>query len=183
MTTDSIGTFEKGLRELVRVSGVLATYCDHIEHNEPVDRAELLNAGSDVRNVAIRLFEAAGKNPITAYAERLGRVESRYPQSGAGGFDGRAAIAAAKTWRDLQQAQALHDATYHADVLGMSKLDQLRHYTFHMSKLAWQLQEALIDEAQMLAFLRDRLPDTLLFGIKLATVVGIKLPNDRMTGV
>ena len=178
MTKDLAGSFKAGLIEVVRATGVLANYCDHIEHNELAERADLVNVGAEIRKVAIRLFAAADEDPIAAYAERLGRVESRYPQASAGGFDGRGVVSAARTWGDLQRAQARHDATYHADVIGMSKLDQLRHYTFHVAKLAWQLQEALADEARMPAFLQDRLPDLLLFGIKLATVIGIKLPDD-----
>jgi hypothetical protein len=67
---------------------------------------------------------------------------------------------------------------YHADVVGMPKIEQLRHYTLHLAKLAWLMQEAAADQVRMDEFVEDRLPDLLLFGIKLATVIGVNLPDE-----
>jgi len=60
----------------------------------------------------------------------------------------------------------------------MPKLEQLRHYTLHVAKLAWLTLEAPADESLMDDYVQNRLPDLLLFGIKLATVVGMILPDE-----
>ena len=163
---------------LVRVAGELARYCDRTEHNEAADRAAIVRAGSDARELALRLFAAVGQDPMAAYAARIRRVEARYPLGGSGAYDGGSAVDAATTWRLIQQAQAHHDAIYHADVAGLAKIEQLRHYTLHMAKLAWLMQEAANDSTATDEFIQNRLPDILLFGIKLATVVGINLPDE-----
>ena len=46
------------------------------------------------------------------------------------------------TWRQVQVAQLLHDRRFHPDVFGLSSLEQLRHYTLHVTKLAGLLVDA-----------------------------------------
>jgi hypothetical protein len=118
------------------------------------------------------------QDAVAAYADRIRRVEARYPLSGGDVYDGGAAIESAKTWRALQRAQARHDAVYHPDVTGMAKIDQLRHYTLHLAKLSWLMQEAAHASTAADEFVTNRLPDLLLFGVKLATVVGVILPDE-----
>jgi hypothetical protein len=113
------------------------------------------------------------------YARRLGQIERRHPLFPVADFDGGARAAAAKTWRDLQTVQAEHDRHYHPDVAGLSRYEQLRHYTFHVAKIAGalaQLSETESSEAK--DFIERRVPDALLFGIKLATLVSEPLPEE-----
>jgi hypothetical protein len=81
------------------------------------------------------------------------------------------------TWRQLQRAQWEHDRHYHPDVLDLSRFKQLRHYTFHLAKLTGAAAETRSgDESD---FLARRLPDLLLFGLKLATLTNEQLPDSR----
>jgi hypothetical protein len=166
---------------LVRAAGLLARFCDRTEHNEASERSEVIDAGGVLRETSLRLFGGMGLDPVGSYVARLSRVESRYPLADARVLDATGSERTAETWRDLQQVQARHDAAYHPDVIGMPKLEQLRHYTLHVAKLAWLTQEAPSDESLMEDYVRNRLPDLLLFGIKLATVVGMILPDEPIT--
>jgi len=75
----------------------------------------------------------------------------------------------------LQRLQWEHDRNYHPDVLGLSRYDQLRHHAFHLAKLAGAAADAASGEPSDL--LRRRLPDLLLFGLKLATLTIDQLPD------
>jgi hypothetical protein len=99
-------------------------------------------AGAERRSSALTLLRDHDMNPLDAYASRLAQIEIRHPLAGAGLFDADYVVRDVKSWRGLQQAQAHHDAVYHPDVTGLAKIDQLRHYTLHMAKLAWLLQDA-----------------------------------------
>jgi hypothetical protein len=168
------------LPELIAVVGQLARQCDRAEHNEQTSRGLVLSVAEQLREMAIDL---AGSQAavVGAYAERIEQVELRHPLGGAGIFEGGRTIRDAKTWLDLQRAQVCHDSVYHADVSGLAKYDQLRHYTLHLAKLAWLMQQACDgDEDPQEEFLRLRVPDLFLFGIKLATVVGARLPEETL---
>jgi hypothetical protein len=93
-----------------------------------------------------------------------------------GGFDGHAAALAAETWRDLQLVQIDHDRRYHADVFGLAKAEQLRHYALHLAKIVGAFAEAA-DYAELI---NRRLPDVLLFAIKLQTVMGKRLSDEPL---
>lgn len=164
-------------RTLVRVTGTLARFCDRAEHNEGTERDIVATAGAELRGDAVHLLRVCGADAVDSYASRLARLESRHPLAGAGLFEADETIRHAKTWRAIQQGQARHDAVYHPDVNGLAKIDQLRHYTLHLAKLAWLLQEAAgVTTAD--DDLRDRITDVLVFGVKLATVCGQLLPDE-----
>lgn len=166
------------VQTLVRVVGGLAQFCDRAEHNEGTDRACVSAAGEALRGCALALLRARAVDPVAAYAERLASMEARHPLGGAGVFDADEHIPLAKTWRDLQRYQARHDAVYHPDVCGLAKIEQLKHYTLHLAKLAWLLQEHDLGQKTLVAPERDRFVDILVFGVKLATVCGTLLPDE-----
>ena len=168
------------LPQLVVAVGQLARHCDRAEHNEQTSHNLLVDIGQTIREMAVALAGSLDA-VMSAYADRIEQVELRHPLGGTGLFEGGQAIRDAKTWLDLQRAQMRHDLIYHADVAGLAKYEQLRHYTLHLAKLAWLMQEA--SEAGDDAggeFLRVRVPDLFLFGIKFATVAGSRLPEEAL---
>lgn len=166
---------------LVRSAGALATYCDRAEHSENTDRGVIRAAARELRRVAVETSRAVGYDLQALYAERLAGIEARHPAFGDGMFDGAEGVRKAKSWRQLQNVQYLHDLNYHADVAGLAKWDQVRHYTLHISKLAMLALDASTDSSEQgswHSFLGHRLPDIVIFGIKLSTVSGEKLSTD-----
>jgi hypothetical protein len=163
--------------ETARCSAAVANFCDHVEHNETADRAWVQDAGHELRAMACAIATHEHEDLRALYVARLRAIEQRNPLWDSSSIDGGALAEQANTWRALQLAQAEHDRRYHPDVVGLSKFDQLRHYALHVAKLAG----AVADMAQGLAdpsdFRARRLPDMLLFGIKLATVTGQRLPE------
>lgn len=154
-------------------AAAVANYCDHVEHNELADPAWVTAAGEQLRDAAVEFAGAAGVDPLELYAERLGAIEARNVLYHPDAFDGHGAALRATTWRDLQLLQFEHDRAYHPDVLGLTKCDQLRHYALHLAKIVGAFAAGTDDDD----LLRRRLPDTLLFGIKLSTVMGSRLPD------
>lgn len=169
---------DDALRRLAQVAGSLATYCDHAEHLEEADRTAIAASGAALRELSLELARSVGASAVDLYSVRLGQIERRHPLFPAGGFDGGAAAAAAKTWRDLQTVQSEHDRHYHPDVTGLSRYEQLRHYTFHVAKIAGAIADVIgTGGTDADDFIRRRIPDTLLFGIKLATLMNESLPQ------
>lgn len=164
-----------GLR-LAPLAASVANYCDHVEHNEVAERAWVLDPAAGLRDAAVEFATSLGLSPVELYAERLGEIEARNVLARPGGYDGHRAALEARTWRDLQLVQIDHDRHYHPDVAGMAKAEQLRHYALHLAKTVGAFAEPRdADE-----LLRRRLPDALLFGIKLATVMGARLPDEPL---
>ena len=159
-------------------AAAVANYCDHAEHNEDAETTWVTSAGEGLGQLAFDLADASGLYLVDLYAERLRAIEARNVLARPGGFDGRTATLAAKTWRDLQLVQAAHDREYHPDVIGLARLDQLRHYAFHLAKLVGAF--AIGDDSDDL--IARRLPDALLFAIKLRTVMGKRLSDDPLPG-
>jgi hypothetical protein len=159
-------------------AAAVANYCDHAEHNEPLHIHWVTEAGAALADLAVDLASASGAEIVGLYAERLGTIEERNVLARPDGFSGRAAALAAATWRDLQLVQTAHDRHYHPDVIGMARLDQLRHYAFHLAKIVGAFA-APEDPGDLVAC---RLPDTLLFAIKLRTVMGQRLPDEALPG-
>jgi hypothetical protein len=154
----------------------LANYCDHVEHNEASDPDDVAGAADSIRRSVTDLARKAGVDIIHLYAARLEGIESANVLRRPGSFDGPLAVSEATTWRDLQVIQSDHDRTYHPDVLGLARLDQLRHCTFHVTKIVG----AFAEPAPINELIARRLPDALLFSIKLSTVVGRRLPEEPL---
>jgi hypothetical protein len=175
-------TLSQALQDaLIRVaiaSGDVANYCDHTEHSESADEADVLRAGLTLRESAIAIGAAAGINVHEAYADRIGAIESGNVYFSLDSVAGREKALRARSWWELQQVQVQHDKYYHPDVTGLSRNDQLRHYSFHLAKLGKALAEAQKGLDNWEDFARRRLPDMLLFGIKLSTVMREPLSKD-----
>ena len=172
-------------RDLVRVAAALAAFCEHLEHNEPTLPQLPIDAARRLRSLAAELAVEAGLDLATCYAERVERVEkaslySKVPHSTMPSLPGAEAMSASTTWADFQVAQVLHDRQFHPDVFGLSKIDQVRHYTFHVTKLAGLLIDA-IDSNSWRDFAPDRLADLAIFGVKIATACNERLPAAELT--
>lgn len=157
-------------------AAAVANYCDHAEHNEKVDAEWVVGAADALRGLALEFATQHRLDLFELYAARLRAVESANVFQRDGGFDGAAAVRAATTWRELQVVQAEHDRAYHLDVSGLSRAEQLRHYAFHLAKIVGAFAVAT-DEEELL---ERRLPDTLLFALKLRTVMAKRLPDDEL---
>jgi hypothetical protein len=176
MNDTTLSPFRSAALELAPAAALVANYCDHAEHVEELSRDWIAEAAETLQSVVVRVAGELGLNPIEIYGARLRAIEARNVLANDGSPDGGASVAAAKTWRDLQLVQVEHDRYYHPDVLGLSKADQLRHYAFHLAKLVGAFA-ASTDEIE----LREvRLPDVLLFAIKLRTLIGARLPDDPL---
>jgi hypothetical protein len=153
---------ESAVRALVRLTGGLAQHCDRAEHNEQVSREVILATADQLRRLAIDLARTFAVDLRRSYASRLQAIEARHPLGGLGNLDVVEAVHASQTWAGLQRAQILHDLTYHPDVVGLAKFEQLRHYTIHLAKLCGYAQEAVDDEGETLtAFVNLRIADVL----------------------
>ncbi|MFD1145624.1 hypothetical protein [Saccharothrix hoggarensis] len=191
-TVDSAPALLRWHSELITVTGVVASHCDRAEHVEQNSRAALVEVAVRTRSMAVALAAELDVDLRELYADRLARREAGHVLAGTpgpgqqafgygpwtGSFDGGAAVRSAVTWREWQQAQWWHDVTYLPDVAGMSRRDQLSHFGHHLAKLVWRMQEAIDIVETRAGFVRDRLPDILLFGIKLSTVVNDVLPQE-----
>lgn len=160
------------------LSGDIANHCDHVEHNEPADLKAVRLAGRDLRTTAVGLSLEAEQDPVALYARRLATIEQRNVLWHEDALDGAALARSASTWRALQLVQSAHDTAYHVDVVGLAKANQLRHYALHVTKLAGSTAAVARGDGDLADWLHRRVPDMLLFGIKLATVSGEKLPDD-----
>ena len=165
--------------ELSSIAGVVGNVCDHVEHNEAADPMDVRVAGQRLRTVAVRLAECSGRSITALYGERLRAIEERNVLHREDGYDGAECVTDAASWRDLQLFQAEHDRYYHPDVIGLTKADQLRHYALHLAKLAGAAADTARGFTPPEDFLSRRVPDMLLFGVKLATVTGEKLGSER----
>ncbi len=173
-------SLERALRQLVKATALLAGYCEHVEHNEPNTVSDPLLAAEILRDVAVGLVRASGRSLVEAYSTRIRAVEERsrlrFSSCGESRLSGAELVVSARTWADLQIAQDVHDRQFHPDVYGLSKVDQLRHYTFHVAKLTGLLADAIDGEAWG-AFALQRLPDIAIFGVKVASVCNATLPS------
>jgi hypothetical protein len=163
--------------DLASTAAAVSNYCDHVDHNESASTDWISNAGHKMRGLACEIASHENLDLLTLYAARLGEIEARNPLSHPGSFNGNSQAAEATTWRALQLVQAEHDRHYHPDVIGLSKFNQLVHYAFHTAKLSGALADVARGNADTRDFCNRRLPDLLLFGIKLATVTGKELPK------
>jgi len=158
------------LVKLAAASAAVSTIADHAEHGESTIPHDLQRAGRLCAEAAMELAADQEMSVIAAYADRLQEIENDSPLGPSG--DAPAAVRDATTWRQLQIAQIDHDKRFHPDVFGLSKLEQIRHYAFHLAKFP----DAILvgDDIRLRT---KRIPDMLLFSIKLWTVSGSRLPN------
>lgn len=163
---------------LAPLTAAVANFCDHVEHNEAADRAWVLGAAEQLRALTSGLCAQEGLSLVDIYAERLGAIEARNVLAAPGAFDGHRAALEARTWRDLQLVQGDHDRHYHPDVVGLAKIEQLRHYALHLSKIVGAFAEPAARED----LLQRRLPDAVLFALKLSTVMGSRLGDEPLPG-
>ncbi len=166
------------LLDLAPAAAAVANYCDHVEHNERVEIGWVREAARTLRETSLHLCAIAGVDPVKLYAARLAVIEQRNVHHCEGSLDGAAAARGVGEWRALQLVQDRHDHAYHFDVVGLTKSEQLRHYALHVAKLAGACAEAAADDLDQDDFLRRRVADMLLFGMKLSTVTSEKLPAE-----
>jgi hypothetical protein len=155
----------------------VANFCDHVEHNEAADRHWVIDAGTMLRRIACGLARDEGQDLRELYALRLRAIEQRNPTCTPESLDGAELARQAASWRDLQLVQVEHDRRYHPDVVGLAKFDQLRHCALHLAKLTGAAASVAQGIADANDFRTRRLPDLLLFGLKLATIMGERLPE------
>lgn len=168
----------KASLELATASGAVSNFCDHAEHNEPVEIGDVRAAAASLRETAVRLSCLADHDPVELYAARLAAIEERNVLHFDGALDGAAEAREAGNWRALQLVQAKHDHAYHADVVGLTKSEQLRHYALHVSKLAGATAQVANGELSRVDWLQRRVADMLLFGLKLSTVTSERLAEE-----
>lgn len=168
--------FQQFALTLAPNAAAVANYCDHVEHNEAAETSWVLDAASELWRLALRFAQDAKLDLVELYSQRLAMIEDRNVLARRGGFDGRRAALTARSWRELQLVQIEHDRCYHPDVFGLAKMDQLRHYAFHLAKIVGAFAGAANSEELM----SRRLPDVLLFAIKLQTVMGERLGEDPL---
>lgn len=168
---------------LALAAGDVANHCDHVEHCEPADIGLVREAAAVLRTTALQAGQAAGRNAVELYAGRLGMIEERNVLSHPGSYDGASAVLGATTWRELQLVQVQHDRVYHPDIIGLPKIEQLRHFALHLAKLAGACAAVMRGTTTQADWLTRRVADMLLFGIKLATVSGQRLPDEPLPRV
>lgn len=161
-------------------------FCDRSEHLEPAELGDVVGAGRELRLTAAWLCSVEGISLQALYAARLRFVEAsslhRFIDVGVESLSGADALDRSVTWADVQLAQNLHDRQFHPDVFGLAKSEQIRHYSFHVSKLAGLLSEAVAGN-QWIGFRDTRLADVSIFGVKLATVCNQRLPPSEIGAV
>lgn len=174
---------ERSLRTVARAAGALSAYCEHVEHLEPSTVIDVVRAGVCLRDAAVELARWRGISLAAAYTTRITAVEAKKRSlSGVGlgalteHVPGAAMLATAQTWRDIQTGQLQHDLQFHPDVYFNTKLYQVQHYTNHVGKLVGLLAEA-IEYCDWDRFGDARLADVAIFGVKLATVCDVDLPE------
>jgi hypothetical protein len=158
----------------------VAAYSDHIDHNEVADISDVRAAAAGLRELGRRIIGTAGETLPQAWAERLSGFEVRHPAL-EGPSDAPERIRRATTWRETQVAQYDHDRLYHPDIIGLAKRDQLLHAVVHIAKASGDLAKAATcTDAVDGMIVRDRAVDLAVFGVKLATLCGERLPEDSV---
>jgi hypothetical protein len=165
---------------LAQAAGAVSTFCDRLEHGESADRETISQAARLLRESASEYARGARLDLIDLYATRLGRSERNHVLGRSSSFDGETAVRTAASMCDLQQAQVAHDREFRPDVFGLSRYEQLRHCALHLAKLAGSAADMYQDPSRQEDFDRRRLPDVLLFGLKLATLADERLSDEPL---
>ena len=176
---------DRSQRSLIRAAADLAGFCEHVEHNEPNSIDDAVHAGERLRKIAAELSARSRISLAATYAARIRAVEEKSllrhlsVRGGAMDLRGADALDSATTWEELQIGQIIHDQQFHPDVFGLPKVDQIRHYTLHVTKLAGLFLESIENDGWT-AFRSERLADIAIFGVKIATVCNIELLADAV---
>ena len=171
----------RAVLDLIHAASACASFCEHIEHNEPANTNQVVVAAQTMRHIAALLAKQSQLSLRQTYEDRIRNVEAASllacaADAPAALLVGADALSTAQCWDEVQVAQVAHDRHFHPDVFGLSKVDQLRHYTFHVTKLAGLLAETL-EQGKWDEFRDQRLADIAVFGVKLATVCNERLPS------
>ncbi len=126
------------------------------------------------------MAQQSGRSLRCAYVERIRLAESesmlRFVAADRVDLAGFERLVAATTWDEFQIGQLVHDRQFHPDVFGTSRYDQLRHYSFALARLpgAWYkaAQSGQVDD-----FYDQHLADVAIFGVRLASLINLKLPD------
>src|SRR5437764_379936 len=86
---ESTNSFRSFALAAAPLAAAVANYCDHVEHNEAVAAADVLEAGEELRRLAFELAADANLDLIHLYAERLGAIAAR----------SKSIATCAETWR------------------------------------------------------------------------------------
>jgi hypothetical protein len=164
--------------EAAVIASDIANYCDHSEHVEETNPLLVAHRAADLRDMAFEIADHERVDILQLYAARLGSIARQnavyVPKHS---FKSERRVREVETLHDLQVAQAKHNRTYHPDVAGLSRADQLRHFSLHVSKLVGALSEQAVGIRDRNDFIRRRLPDMLVFGVLVATAVNDRLPD------
>lgn len=177
MTIDA-SVLNEALLTLAQEAGAIANFCDHAEHAEDNAIGDVRAAARRLRATGVALCEAVAHDPVALYRNRLRQIERRNVLFEPGGFDAAEHIEHGASWRELQLLQIAHDREYHPDVLGLPKLEQIRHFALHVAKLAGAVAGAIKGEVPEADLVARRIPDMLIFGVKLSTVSAERLPDE-----
>ena len=175
------------LLELLHAVRVLSTHLEHATHLQDHNIRDVEKVGEQLRSIAVQLAESHGISLRQAYADRLRAMEEssilQYPigcvEEGCAhgsAFLAIKTIESANTWSDLQVGQLIHDQLYHNSLINMHERGQLEHYHLHIAKLPDYLAQAIVSD-DWEGFCNKRLVDCLSFGIKLATLSRVRLPE------
>lgn len=163
----------QALIDVARASAKVAHFCDRAEHVEVHERTWLIEAAQLLWDTFTALSAAHESSPREMYGRRLRQIELRNVLCD--GSTGPAWQAeCAETPRQLQLAQIAHDREFHPDVIGMAKIDQLRHYAFHLAKLCGHVAEQTQDGGTLDG---ERSADLGLFAVKLWTLCGVRMSD------
>ena len=168
------------LIDIAKGSALISNYCDHCEHAETSKASWGIECGDILQDVAVQIGRHEKVDLHTLYAERLERVEHRNlfwesPEAP----NGRELVLSASDWRGLQNAQITHNIYYNPDVTYMSRMNQMRHYAFHVAKLTGAVANQ-VESGPTEEFISTRLPDMLIFRVLIATTMSQKLPEDPL---
>jgi hypothetical protein len=164
--------------DLAIAAGQIGNYCDHVEHNETTVREDVEACAGTLRKVALTLA-GGGERLIGLYAARIDGIErAKVGYIESVNYSGR--VRACSTWRDLQLVQMAHDGYYYQDVVGLSRMEQMRHYALHVAKLTGLLTRASRGELALADLTEQRIPDCMLFSVKIYTALNHKMEDEKI---
>jgi hypothetical protein len=90
--------------------------------------------------------------------------------------------------RDLQHFQHEHDMKFHSQLMSWEREKQLEHCTLHLAKLsglfsAYCEQTQLGESIDATRLFAERIPDILVFALKMANLTNLDLETAYMTRI